>query len=191
MKSFDHRFIPVACLLFGVAVVVACDPPECIDGPSNLTPEAVAECADPPDGTSPETQIVSAGAQAKDDGTLVLTWSSWGLSCGTTADEVDIPGDCETTGWVITAEIPPALAVPGIIDLADHPDLRGSVTVVHGGDGGSFGNDGREQLFVGTIELVAIGEACVTGVLHGFGTGDPDATLGGPELDGSFVAPRC
>lgn len=31
----------------------------------------------------------------------------------------------------------------------------------------------------------------VSGVLQGFGTGSPDPTLGGPELDGGFVAPVC
>lgn len=190
MKTFDPRITSLACSLLGLASLVACDPPECIDGPSNLTPEAVAACAAPPMGTTPEDRIESAGAQTRDDGTLVLTWSSLGLSCGTTAQDVPFPEDCNTTGWTITVEIPPALAVPGLIDLAEHPDLPGTVTVFHDGDGGSFSN-GQERPFVGAIELVAVGDACITGVLHGFGSGSPDPTLGGPELDGSFVAPRC
>lgn len=189
MKIVDHRLTRLGALLLGLAALVACDLPECIDGPSNLTPEAVAECAAPPAGTSPEDQIVSAGAELRDDGTLVLTWSSFGLQCGTSADEVPFPEDCQARGWAISAEIPPELAVPGVIDPSEH-ELQGSFTVIHDGDGGSSGPN-QERWYVGTIELVSVSEACVTGVLHGFGTGDPDPVLGGPELDGSFVAPRC
>lgn len=192
MKTdIDHRLSRLAFVLLAVGVLVACDPPECIDGPSNLTPEAVAECAAPPAGTSPEDEIVSAGAEMLGDGTLVLTWSSQGLQCGTSAGEVEFPEDCQTIAWTITLEIPAELAVPGVIDFADHPELQGTFTVFHEGDGASWGVDGNERLFVGSLELVAIGEACVTGVLHGFGSGEPDPTLGGPELDGSFMAPRC
>ncbi len=191
MKTIDHRLASVACLLLGIGSVVACDMPECIDGPSNLTPAAVAECAAPPAGTSPEDEIVSAGVETYEDGTLALTWSSFGLQCGTSAGKVDMPEDCVADGWAITIELPPELAVPGIIDLADHPELRGTFTVIRPRAGVSWGVDGMERQFVGSLELVAVGEACITGVLHGFGSGEPDPTLGGPELDGSFVAPRC
>lgn len=189
--DIDHPFTRLVAVLLGLAALVACDPPECIDGPSNLTPAAVAECVAPPAGTSPEDEIVSAGAELRGDGTLVLTWSSQGLQCGTSAEEVEPPEDCTMTAWTITAEIPPELAVPGVIDFADHPELRGTFTVLHQGDAGSWGVDGLERFFVGSLELVTVGDACVTGVLHGFGSGEPDPTLGGPELEGSFVAPRC
>ena len=189
-NAIDPRLVRLSLVLAGLAALVACDIPECIDGPSNLTPEAVAECAPPPAGTSPEDEIVSAGAETREDGTLVLTWSSFGLQCGTSADEVPFPEDCYTRGWAITAEIPAELAVPGVIDLAEHPELQGSFTVIHDGDGVSS-RPNPEQWYVGAIELVAVNDACVTGVLHGFGSGNPDPVLGGPELDGSFVAPRC
>lgn len=178
-------------LLLAASAAAACEQPECIDGPSNLTPQAVAPCAAPPEGTTPETEIVSASAQFRDDGTLVLTWSSFGLSCGVTAEQVDVPGDCLTKGWAITAELAPELVVPGVVSIADHPELPVTVTVVDGGNGGSYGNSPIERPFTGSIEIVDVGDACVTGVLHGFGSGSPDPTLGGPELDGSFVAPRC
>lgn len=190
----------------GVLLVTfaACDMPECIDGPSNLTPETTASCVAPSEGTEPETEIVSASAEILDDGTLVLTWSSWGLTCGTQAGEIPPPEDCQTTGWALTAEIPPELITPSeggvepgsttatsIIDLAEHPEVLGTATVTNGGDGISSGSYGGESFFVGTIELVQVGDECVTGVLHGFGTGNVDPTLGGPELEGSFFAPRC
>jgi hypothetical protein len=191
MKTIDHRLTRLAVVLLGLGSIVACDMPECIDGPSNLTPEAVAECAAPPAGTSPEDEIVSAGAELLDDGNLALTWSSFGLQCGTPAEEVPLPDDCTTVGWAITIELPPELAVPGVIELADHPELWGSFTVIQLNGAASWGTDIVERRFVGSLELVAVGEACITGVLHGFGSGEPDTTLGGPELDGSFVAPRC
>jgi hypothetical protein len=189
MTFHDHRLTRLSAVLLGLAALVACDQPECIDGPSNLTPKAVAACADPPAGTSPEDGIRSASAVLRDDGTLVLTWSSFGLQCGTVAEDVPFPEDCLTRGWAITVEVPPELAVPGVIDLSEH-QLEGSFTVIHDGDAVSS-RPNPERWYVGTIELVAVSEACVTGVLHGFGTGDPDPELGGPELDGSFVAPRC
>lgn len=195
MKIFDHRLTRVTCMLLGISLLVpslvACDQPECIDGPSNLTPEAVAKCAAPPAGTSPEDEIVSSGVQTLDDGTMLFTWSSMGLQCGTTADEVPYPEGCRVTGWTITAGIPAELAVPGTIDFVDHPEFQGTFTVFHEGDGASWSVEGMERRFVGSLELVAVGETCVTGVLHGFGSGEPDPTLGGPELEGSFVAPRC
>lgn len=181
-------------MLAGVALAMplgACDPPECIEGPSNLTPEATASCVDFPAGVAVEDEIVSAGAERLEDGTLVLTWSSNGLGCGTRALDVGLPGDCMSTGWTLTAEIPASLAAPGVIDLAAYPEVRGSMTVTNGFDGGSRGSFGDEPFFVGEIELVSVGDDCVTGVLHSFGTGDPDPTLGGPELNGGFVAPVC
>jgi hypothetical protein len=192
MKTIDHRFTRLALVLLGLGSLVACDRPECIDGPSNLTPQAVAACAAPPAGTSPEDEIVSAGATLLDNGNLALTWSSFGLQCGTPAEDIPPPDDCTTSGWAITIELPPELAVPWVIELADHPELRGSFTAIESSDGGGWGVDGSgERRFVGSLELTAVGEACITGVLHGFGSGEPDTTIGGPELDGSFVAPRC
>lgn len=189
----------------GMTTLVACDLPECIDGPSNITPETTASCVAPPEGTEPATEIFSASAETLADGTLVLTWSSWGLACGTKASEVELAMDCETIGWAITAEIPPELLMssgegegdPGtlsavrVIDFAQHPEIRGTLTVMDEGSGGSRVSFGDEPFFVGSIELIDVGGDCVTGVLRGFGTGDPDPTLGGPELEGSFVAPRC
>lgn len=175
-------------LLLGLA---SCDIPECIDGPSNLTPESTASCAAPPEGTTPESAIDSAGAELRDDGTLVLTLSSISLECGTEAKDVGLPDDCEMDGWVFTLEIPPELAVPGEISLIDHPEILGTMTVLAGSDGGQTGTIGDEPFFVGKLELTDVGDGCVTGVLRSFGTGNPDPTLGGPELDGSFVAPRC
>jgi hypothetical protein len=179
--------------VFGLALglLASCDLPECIDSPSNLTPEATATCAAPPEGTTPESEIYSAGAQLRNDGTLVLTFSSMGLACGTEAADVWIPDDCRMSSWTFTIEIPPELAVPGELTLSDHPEIGGSMTVVHGFDGGQVGNSGAQPFFVGQLELTNIGDGCVTGVLRSFGTGNPDSTLGGPELDGSFVAPRC
>jgi hypothetical protein len=175
-------------LLLGLA---SCDAPECIDGPSNLTPEAVASCAAAPEGTAPETAIKSAGAELRDDGTLILTLSSLGLGCGTRAYDVPFPEDCTIDGWVFTLEIPPELAVPGVIILTDHPEILSSTTVLSGFDAARYDTSLPERFMVGELELISIGDGCVTGVLRSFGTGNPDPTLGGPELDGSFVAPRC
>src|SRR5690606_25229537 len=99
-------------LLLGLA---SCDLPECIQGPSNLTPETTAACAAPPEDTTPEAAIQSAGAELRDDGTLVLTLSSMGLACGTEALDIAPPDDCRIDGWAFTIEIPPELAVPGVI----------------------------------------------------------------------------
>ncbi len=191
MKTLHSPLIRVACMLLVISTGFACDLPECIDGPSNLTPEAVAECVAPPAGTDPIAELKSAGATLRGDGTLVLTWSSFGLQCGTSAEQVPYPEDCHAKGWALTAEIPPELAVAGIIELAEHPEVLGSMTVMTKNAGGSSGSHDGEPFFVGSIELVDVGEACVSGVLHGFGTGNPDPTLGGPELEGSFMAPRC
>lgn len=176
--------------LFGaVSLGLACDIPECIDGPSNLTPEATATCESP---ASPlESEIVSAGAQWRDDGSLVLSWTSWGLECGVVAQDVDPIDECEQHGWIFTVEIPPELAVAGVITMSQHPEVLGSMTVIHGGDAGSTGSIGDEPFFVGALELESVHEGCVSGTLIGFGTGNSDPTLGGPQLDGGFVAPTC
>ncbi|MBL4688003.1 MAG: hypothetical protein JKY37_25655 [Nannocystaceae bacterium] len=170
---------------------IACDTAECIDGPSNLTAEATAQCVAPPKDIPQEPSIHSASAELLEDGTLVLTWSSLGLSCGTRAHDVPFPEDCDTTGWAITAEIPAELVEVGVIDLASHGEVRGSITALAGGDAGAAGSYGSEPFLAGSIELLNIDESCISGVLHGFGTGSPDPTLGGPELNGSFIAPRC
>jgi hypothetical protein len=185
-----RSFITVAAigLLLGMA---SCDVPECIDGPSNLTPEATAACAAPPEGSTPEPEIDNAGAELRDDGTLVLTLGSMSFECGTEASDIPPSGDCSMDGWVFTIEIPPELAVPGTIVLSDHPEIQGAATVLSGLDGGQFDTTDRETFYVGELELSDIGDGCVTGVLRNFGTGSPNPTLGGPELDGSFVAPRC
>ncbi len=191
MKALECCALRAIVMLASMSPL-ACDVPECIDGPSNLTPEATAECVAPPENTEPETDIVSASAQIRGDGTMVLTWSSRGLACGVTALEVPFPGDCQITGWTMTAEIPAELAVEGLIELSEHPEIIGSLSTTSGQDGIARKTyDETQPFFVGAIELVNVGESCVTGVLHGFGTGDPDPVLGGPELDGSFVAPRC
>jgi len=64
------------CILGIVAVAPsACDGPrQCIDAPSNLAPDVVAQCEPPPEGAVMEDQIVSAGAETERDGTLVITW---------------------------------------------------------------------------------------------------------------------
>lgn len=214
-----------ASLLAVIPALACLPPPDCIEGPSNLNPAATASCVAPPQSVPVETDIVSAGAEVLDDGTLVLTWSSWGLACGVRALDIELARDCQTTGWTMTAEIPPELVRVGmegegesgdgesgdgesgegesgdgdpgtlssspIIDFAEHPEIRGTLAVLTPGAGGSTGSFGDEPFFVGTLELIAVGEDCVTGVLHGFGTGNPDPTLGGPELDGAFMAPRC
>lgn len=186
------RLIPATGMILGLVFGLAsCDDVECIDGPSNLTPEATACCAAPPEDSTPEAAIKSASAELRDDGTLVLTLSSMGLACGTEASDVSLPDDCAMDGWVYTIEIPPELAVPGTLVLTDHPEIRGVMTVLAGFDGGQTGSIGDEPFYVGELELSDVGDSCVTGVLHNFGTGNPDPTLGGPELDGSFVAPRC
>lgn len=167
----------------------ACEISMCDDGPSNLTVESTATCE--PTGTPPESRIASAGAERRDDGTLVVTWTSRGLECGTRADDLKIAGDCNWTGWAFTVEIPPTLAVVGVIDLATHADVLGTMTVMHDGSGGTKATINGEPIFVGQIELTQIDEGCVSGVLHTFGTGDPDPVFGGPELNGSFMAPTC
>jgi hypothetical protein len=181
-----------ALLGLGLGILLslpACDVPECIDGPSNLTPESTATCD--PSATPTESAIVSAGAEWLENGSLVLTLTSWGLECGTRAADVKYSDDCNRTGWIFTMEIPSRLAAPGMIDMAAHPEIRGTMTVMDRGDGGTRGSIGDYPFFVGQLELVQLDDGCVGGVLHGFGTGDPDPTLGGPELDGSFVAPTC
>lgn len=185
--------LPLAGTTFGLALglLASCDMPECIGGPSNLTPEATASCAAPPEGTTPESAIKSAGAELRNDGTLVLTVTSMGLECGIEALDVSIPEDCWMDAWVFTIEIPPELAILGTITLTDHPEIRGSMTVVDGYGAGQAGTSGPETFFVGELELTNIGDGCITGVLRSFGTGNPDPTLGGPQLDGSFIAPRC
>ena len=98
---------------------------------------------------------------------------------------------CERTGWALTAIIPPELVAPGTIDLAAHPEVAGGLTAMHGLDGISTGTIAGEPFLVGTIELTQVDEGCVSGVLTGFGSGLADPTLGGPELDGGFIAPTC
>ncbi len=174
--------------LLGGVFSLACDVPECIDGPSNLTPENTASCV--PSATPSESAIVSAGAEFE-QGSLTLTLTSWGLECGARADQVAPSDDCESSGWIVTIVLPPELAVAGVIDLASHPELQWTMFVADRGDAGSHDNFGDQANLVGQLELTDVGEGCVTGVLHGFGTGSPDPGLGGPELEGSFVAPTC
>jgi hypothetical protein len=189
-STLHHGLLALLGLALGsVLSLAACDVPECIDGPSNLTPENTASCE--PSATPVESAIVSSGAEWLDDGGLVLTLTSWGLECGTRAYDVQFNDDCDTKGWIFTLEIPAELAVPGVLVMAEHPEILGSMTVIDGGDGGSTGSIGDLPFFVGQLELAQVDEGCVGGVLHGFGTGSPDPTLGGPELEGSFVAPAC
>jgi len=186
------------CFL-GLAIVAvassACDGPrECVDGPSNLTPDVIAQCDPPPDGAAIEDEIVSAGAETEPDGTLVITWSSFGLECGTSTDDISLwlPDDCWRQGWVLTAEIPAELAYAGsVIEMHEHPEVVGDLAAFSQFGSGGVGIDGDEPFFTGRLELVALSDACVTGVMTGFGTGSLDVVLGGPELDGAFVAPRC
>jgi hypothetical protein len=185
----SHALLGLGLVLGCLISLGACDIPECIDGPSNLTPESTESCE--PSATPAESEILNAGAELLDNGGLILTWTSWGMECGIRAFDVEFSDDCERTGWIFTIEIPPELVAPGVLDLAAHPEILGSMTVIHGGDAGSTGNIGDEPFFVGELELVQLGADCVTGVLHGFGTGSLDPTLGGPELDGSFLAPTC
>lgn len=180
---------PMRPVIAAAILLVGCEIPECIDGPSNLTPEATASCAETP-GATPAAGIKSAAAELHEDGTLHLTWSSWSLTCGVDARDFDVRDDCDNTGWAITVEIPPALVTPGVIALADHPELVARATVIDGGDGGQFASN-PEQRFVGEIELVGVSDGCISGVLRGFGSGRLDPGLGGPQLDGSFMAPRC
>jgi len=168
---------------------VACDgPPQCTDDPSNLTPENTATCEKLT--VSADPQIVSAGAEPLGDGRLVLTWTSRGLECGARADNVEIGGNCNWTGWVYTVELPPPLAVVGLIDLAAHPEVRGTLAVMQDGSGGLMGTIGDEPFFVGQLELTQIDEGCVSGVLHSFVPGESES-LGVPALSGGFVAPTC
>ena len=179
--------LPLVSMGLALSVGLGCDV-ECIDGPSNLTPEATAACV-LPDGAS-EDQINSAGAWME-GGNLVLTFSAVGLACGEHARDYRPPSDCDLDGWVLSVELPPELAVAGVIDLAEHPELGGALTAFADGDGLSSNSEIQDSFFVGEIELVEVGEGCGSGVLRGFGTGSLDPQLGGPELDGSFVAPRC
>lgn len=181
-------FLSLGAGAAGLLLALACDPPpQCIDGP--VPPLDTATCEAPPGPTEPE--VTSAYAEWLADGGLLLTWTSFGLECGTHASDVELPSDCERTGWVFTAQIPPALAAVGTIDMDAHPEVIGTMTVMHGGDGGQRGTIGDEPFFTGTLELTQVSSDCVSGVLTGFGTGSPDPTLGGPELTGGFLAPIC
>ncbi|PCC68597.1 hypothetical protein SAMN02745121_05271 [Nannocystis exedens] len=180
----SHLFA-AAC---GLSLALACDPPQCIDGPAQ-TPLDTAACAAPPVAADP--QIAVAHAEWLGSGDLVITWTSFGLECGTRALDVPLTDDCERTGWVFTVEIPAALAVAGTIDLDAHPEVIGTMTVMDGGSGGQTGTIGDEPFFTGQLELTGVAADCVTGVLHGFGSGIADPTLGGPELNGGFSAPTC
>lgn len=168
----------------------ACDglPPQCPEGPSNLTPESTATCEPPTVSADPE--IFSAGAEQLGDGTLVLTWTSLGLECGVRAGDVEIGGNCERIGWVYTVEIPPSLAAVGSIDLAAHPEIRGTLAVMQEGLSGVMETIGDEPFFVGQLELTRIHAGCVSGVLHSFVHGDSDS-LDVPVLSGGFTAPTC
>jgi len=178
--------VALGALLLGIA----CDgPPQCTDDPSNLTPESTATCETLAAPADP--QIFSAGAEQLGDGTLVLTWTSRGLECGVRADNVEIGGNCNWSGWVYTVEIPPELAVVGVIDLAAYPEVRGTMTVMHDGSGGVKETIDDEPLFVGQLELTQIAGGCVSGILQAFVAGEPDPTFGGPALSGGFVAPTC
>jgi hypothetical protein len=170
------------------AFALACDPPQCIAGPGQSALDTAA-CEGPPVAVDP--QIAVAHAERLESGDLVLTWTSFGLECGTRAVEVEFSDDCERTGWAFTAEIPAALAVVGTIDLDAHPEVIGTMTVMGKSGGGQTGTFGDEPFFTGQLELTHVGPDCVTGVLHGFGSGIPDPTLGGPELNGGFLAPTC
>ena len=177
---------PLALLPLG------CDPmAECIEAPAPAFFDADAQCEPLPDAVELDDQIVSASASVGEDGTLTLTWSSYALTCGTHARELELPDSCATTGWALSVEIPSELAVVGTIDLAAHPEVFGTMTVAEGLDGAGASSIGDEPFFMGELELLDIGEGCVTGILRGFGTGRPDPTFGGPELDGGFRAERC
>jgi len=193
MKPYVSRFLGLGLVAMALG---ACDGPgECVDGPSNVTPDAVASCFPPPEDVPLEEQIVSAGAETESDGTLVITLSSFGLQCGTRTSDLNIfePSDCWRKGWALTVRIPPELAHAGsVIEMRDHPEVLGDVVAFSRLSAGGAGPSSEgEAFFTGTLELLAVNEACVTGIFTGFGTGRLDVILGGPELDGAFVAPRC
>jgi hypothetical protein len=184
-RTLFTRSFAAAC---GLSLALACDPPQCIDGPAQ-SPVDTAACEAPPVAADP--QVAVAHAEWLETGGLVITWTSFGLECGTRAADVELTGDCERTGWVFTVEIPPELAVAGTIDLDAHPEVLGTMTVMDGGNGGKTGTIGDEPFFTGHLELTQVAAGCVTGVLHGFGSGIADPSLGGPELSGGFLAPTC
>ena len=178
-------------LAIGVmSAVLACDPGgECIEAPAPAVFDADAVCEALPEDA--EDQILSASARLGEDGSLTLTWSSYALACGTHASELQLPDECETTGWALSVEIPPELAVEGTLDVGAHPEILGTMMVAEGLDGALASSVGEEPFFLGELELLSVGEGCVTGVLRAFGTGRPDPSFGGPELDGAFRAQRC
>ncbi|MBV1857444.1 MAG: hypothetical protein KUG77_03460 [Nannocystaceae bacterium] len=190
MKTFEF---PTARLLIALACssLVACDVPECIDGPSSLTPEAVAQCTAPPEGTEPESDIVSAGSQLREDGTLVITWSSRGLQCGVPALDVPFPDDCTATGWTLTAEIPPELAVEGLIELSEHPEVRGSSSVTSNQDGRASQSIEDAPFFVGAIELSNVADGCITGVLHALAPANPTPSWADQSSTGRSLRPAA
>lgn len=184
-RTFALHLLAAAC---GSLLALACDPPQCIESPAT-TPLDLAACETPPVAVDP--QIAGAYAEWLENGDLVITWTSLGLECGTRAENVEIGLDCERTGWVFTVEIPAALAVAGTIDMDAHPEVIGTMTVMGPSGSGKTGTIGDEPFFTGQLELTQLDPGCVTGVLHGFGSGIPDPTLGGPELNGGFLAPTC
>lgn len=182
-------------LVFGALVALGCGPPpECIEGPSNLTPEALSPCAPLGEGVALDDQIYSAGALQTPEGGVHLTWSSLGLRCGTLSrDFFGAPPDpCWTEGWILALELPRELVFDGsTIVMEEHPELIGDFrfTGEHGGTASS--SQGDRPVYVGVLELTHVRDACITGSLEHFGTGYLNPLLGGPELHGGFLAPRC
>ncbi|WP_437710237.1 hypothetical protein WMF45_36240 [Sorangium sp. So ce448] len=86
--------------------------------------------------------------------------------------------------WALGIAIPPALQVPGIVDLSAPEVLYSFYTVTRPdrGDGGCWSGSG--DLRSGTMEIVSIGAAEVVVRLSGTDTQDIDA-------NGEYTAARC
>lgn len=183
LRSFSLFLVPVFAGCFG------CDPAQCVQGLSNLVPEATASCTELPVDVELESSVEYAYAAFDQRGHLIVTVSTIDLGCGTSAAAWSPPLDCDLDGWAYSIDIPPSLAVPGLIDFSENPDVLVATAVMS--DGNGLGTGWSEDDGAGTLEIVSVGEACVTVVFRGFGSGSLDPSLGGPELDGGVKIPRC
>jgi hypothetical protein len=153
-------------------------------GPVNAiaVPYVLIANAPPPDGSSSDTGSSGAGGGGVDPNTLYVQIGNFSQSCGAN----DEPYCVGAPVWQVSVGIPPALQVPGVIQLSD-PNLisffsenspNSETPGDCGGGGGSF--------LDGTLEIVSIDAGTIVVILSGTSSG-----FGDVDVDGEYTAPIC
>jgi hypothetical protein len=145
-------------------------------------PYVLLDHPSPPDGSSGTSG--AGGSFGVDPGTLYVKIGNFGQTC-----TGDGPPFCSTgaLSWQVSVGIPPALQVPGVIQLSD-PTLL-SYSSENGPNSGTPGDcfGGGGSFIEGTLEIVSIDAGTIVVILAGTSQGG----LGDFDADGEYTAPIC